>query len=393
MADQALSTDIATELRLLRGLIDVGAKLYGCRDRQQLLDTILCEARRLTGAEAGSLYLVDDDHLKFVAVQNDRMDTSEIARHLLGKEMPLSKESLAGYIALAGELTNIPDSYHLPEGAPFRVNRDVDAKTGYSVKSVLGIPLNCPDGECVGVLQLFNRLDENGNTVPFPAGITNGILLMSSSAAITVHNIQLQNQLRQVHLNTIYRLSILAEYRDADTSEHIHRVSSTAALIAKAMGMGSDQVELIKYASPMHDVGKVAVPDAVLLKPGNLSPKQRKIMQNHTIVGAEIFSKPEDDVLQMARDIALGHHERWDGQGYPNKQSGKEIPLSCRIVALADVFDAVVSRRCYKNACSLDVALDILQRDSGVHFDADAVKAFFEVLDDILAFYPEAKAS
>jgi len=203
-----------------------------------------------------------------------------------------------------------------------------------------------------------------------------------------VHNAILQEQLYQAHIGTLYRLAVIAEYRDNDTGDHIRRVSRSSALIARAMGIDSDLIERIKHASQMHDVGKVAVPDSILLKPGHLTAEQRTIMEKHTTIAAEILANPEDDVMAMGRDIALNHHERWDGQGYPNGISGRDIPLSARIVAVADVFDAVISHRCYKAASSFEVALDIISKDSGHHFDPEVVHAFFSVIDEILESYP-----
>jgi len=393
MVGRVCESSSATQEEVLRGLLDVGAKLYACRNRQEILDTILAQTRILTRAEAGSLYLIDDDRLRFVAVQNDRLDAQEIARHLLGKQMPLSMESLAGYVALTGRITDIPDSACPPPGLPFRINRDFDDRTGYYVTSILAIPLSCPDGECVGVLQLLNRLDETGHPAPFPTPVDSAVISLASTAAAALHNFQLREELRKVHLNTIFCLSTVAEYRDADTSEHIQRVSRVSELLAERLGMDTDQTQLVRYASPMHDVGKVAIPDAILLKPGHLTSAQRRIMERHTEVGAEIFGQSNDDVLVVARDIALNHHERWDGQGYPHHLHGKGIPLPGRIVALADVFDAVVSRRCYKEACSLDVALDILQKDTEKHFDPDLVKVFLDALDDVLVSYPTLQAA
>jgi putative two-component system response regulator len=215
---------------------------------------------------------------------------------------------------------------------------------------------------------------------------------LASLASIMLHNIGLQEQLREGNLDTIFRLSTIAEYRDSDTSEHVQRVSRTSVLLARQLGLRAEEVELIKCASPMHDVGKVAIPDAILLKPGHLSPRERKIMERHTVVGASIFEDPQNPVLATAREVAMRHHERWDGQGYPNRMAGDSIPMAGRIVALADVFDAVVSRRCYKEACSLDVALDILNKDSGKHFDPEVVAAFQAVLGQVLDVYPELKA-
>lgn len=390
MADQALCDGVTEELTVLRGLVEVGAKLYGCQGRQQILDTILCEARRLMRAEAGTLYLAQEGRLRFVSVQNDRMDTAEISRHLMGREVPISRESLAGFVVTTGQVMNIPDSALLPHDAPFRVNRELDAKTGYRVTSILAMPLNCPDRHCIGVLELFNRTDHAGNRQGFPA-VGSGIMSLASSAAIALHNLGLQERLRSVHLHTIFRLSTVAEFRDADTGEHIERVSRTSQLIAGSLGLDDEQAELIKYASPMHDVGKVAIPDAILLKPGHLTEAQRVIMQRHTTAGACIFGEPEDEVLTMAQQVALSHHERWDGEGYPNAQSGEAIPMVGRIVGLADVFDAVVSHRCYKGACSLDVALDILDKDRGKHFEPVVVDAFLDVLDDVVEGYPTLK--
>ena len=378
---------------VLSSLLEVGRKLYATNDTREMIETILTHARELTGAEAGSMFLVNRDQLKFSSVQNDRIDTSNIARNLLGRTMPVTMESLAGFVALTGEIANIPDSYRLPRGTPFHINREFDTATGYKTKSILAVPLNCPDGACVGVLQLINHIDPDGRADPFDDPDNSGVLLLASSAAVTVHNAVLQEQLHQAHLGTIYRLAVVAEYRDNDTGDHIRRVSRTSKLIARAMGMDSNQAERIKHASQMHDVGKVAVPDAILLKPGHLTPKQRAIMEKHTTIAAEILADPEDEVLALGRDIALNHHERWDGQGYPSGISGNDIPLAARIVAVADVFDAVVSHRCYKAACSFDVAMDIIIQDSGQHFDPEATKAFFLTVDEILESYPQPTES
>ena len=375
---------------ILSNLLEVGRKLYSHDNTREMIETILTNARKLTGAEAGSMFLIDRDCLKFAAVQNNQIDTENISENLLGRTMPVSMDSLAGFVTLTGQIANIPDSYRLPKGTPYHINREFDTVTGYRTKSVLAVPLNCPDGTCVGVLQLINHIDSEGREGAFEDPDNSGVLLLASSAAVTIHNAVLQEQLHNAHLSTIYRLAVVAEYRDGDTGQHIKRVGRTSELIALAMGLDGDLVERIKHASQMHDVGKVAVPDAILLKPGHLTPEQRKIMEKHTTIAAEILAEPEDEVLAMGRDIALNHHERWDGQGYPNGISGRDIPLSARIVAVADVFDAVVSHRCYKAACSSDVALDIIIKDSGHHFDPEVTKAFFIAVDEILESYPHA---
>ena len=376
----------------IRKALEASGRFHQCRDRQQMLAEVLEQLRSLTAAQAGSLYMVEGDKLRFVAVQNDVLDTSEIARHLLGQVIPISEDSLAGFVALTGQIMNIPDIGSLADGAPFRINRDFDTRTGYRVRSILAMPLKCPDGNCIGVLELFNRQDGSGLAQPFLKDLGAAAQSLATTAAVMLHNAGLQIKLREAYISTIFRLSTIAEYRDADTGNHVQRVSRTSELVAKSMGLDDDQVNLIKCASPMHDVGKVAIPDAILLKPGHLTSHQRKVMERHTVAGSAIFADPEDSVIAMAHDVALYHHERWDGQGYPNELVGEAIPLPGRIVGLADVFDAVVSQRCYKEACSLDVAMSILDEDSGKHFDPVVVEAFLAVLDQVLESYPNLKA-
>ena len=357
-----------------------------------MLEAILTESRAATGAEAGSLYVAWNGKLKFVAAQNDRMNASAIDRLLLGEEIPISMESLVGFITLTGQAMNIPDTHCLPEGTPFRISRDLDARTGYCANSILAIPLRCPDGERIGAIELFNHQELDGQQTPFGDEAIDAITTLASTAAIALHNAHLQQHLREANLSTILCLSTVAEYRDADTAQHVQRVSRCSELTAAALGLDIDEVTLVRYASPMHDVGKVAIPDAILLKPGLLTAEQRKVMERHALIGAEILGSADDPILAAAREIALFHHERWDGKGYPQGAKDLAIPLYARIVGLVDVFDAVVSRRCYKDACTLNTALAILQEDSGKHFDPDVVRAFMSVLPEVLKSYPTLKA-
>jgi response regulator RpfG family c-di-GMP phosphodiesterase len=293
---------------------------------------------------------------------------------------------VAGFTALSGGIVNIPDASDL-RGAPFRVNRTFDAKTGYQTQSILAVPLKMPDGDPVGVLELFNHIDEDGRVTAFPEDRREIVLSLGAMVAVTLHNRLLTDQLNKAYLQTIFRLAMAAEYRDDDTGEHVQRVSRTSALIAEAMGLPQNEVELIQYASPMHDIGKIGIPDAVLRKPGRFTAEERRIMEQHANIGAEILHDPENDLLRMARDIATSHHEKWDGSGYPNGLSGPDIPLVGRIVALADVFDALVSKRCYKDAMALEKACEIVHAESGRHFDPDVVAAFDAAGEDIRRIY------
>jgi len=376
----------------LEGLLQVGVSLSVISDRQKMLDMILAEARKLAGAEGGSLYVMAEGRLTFVAAQNDRLSLDHVKACFLGKEVPLVRNSLAGFVATTGRTVNIPDADSMDPEAPFHINRDFDRASGYRTRSALAVPLKCPGGQCVGVLQLLNHVRDDGTVGPFPDAEQSGILSLASMAAITIQNDLLREQVKQAHLDTIIRLSVAAEFRDRETSDHIRRVSHTSALVARAMGLPERQVELIECASPMHDIGKIGIPDAVLRKEGPLTPDERDAIERHTTIGAEILGRPRDELLATAHDVALTHHERWDGHGYPHGIAGEAIPVAGRIVALADVFDALVSKRCYKRAYPVGTALDIIRRDEGKRFDPAVVSAFLSVLDEVVEAYGLAAA-
>jgi putative two-component system response regulator len=186
-------------------------------------------------------------------------------------------------------------------------------------------------------------------------------------------------ELEIARLETLERLAHAAEYRDDDTGEHARRVGRVAALIAEGLGLGSATVEILRRAAPLHDVGKIGVPDAILLKPGRLTAAEFAIIQTHTTIGARILAGSEVPLLRTAEQIALAHHERWDGKGYPRQLARTAIPLVGRIVAVADTFDALVHDRAYKVAWELSAALEELKRERGRQFDPDVVDAFLEL--------------
>ncbi|MCA1938969.1 MAG: two-component system response regulator [Dechloromonas sp.] len=182
----------------------------------------------------------------------------------------------------------------------------------------------------------------------------------------------------------IRRLGRAAEFKDNETGNHVLRMSHYARLIAEAHGLGDEAASIIFNTAPMHDIGKIGIPDAILLKPGKLNAEEWKIMHQHPIMGAEIIGKHDNELLETARIIALSHHEKWDGSGYPRQLKGEEIPLEGRIVAIADVFDALVSVRPYKPAFALDDALHLMDEQTGKHFDPALMEAFRKTLPEIL---------
>ena len=197
------------------------------------------------------------------------------------------------------------------------------------------------------------------------------------------------------HLDTVERLAIVAEYKDRITARHIERMSHYCAVIARGLKLPPGEVELIQHASRMHDLGKIAVPDMILAKPGSLDTREWAVMREHAVIGGSILADSDSDLLKAGRIIALSHHERWDGSGYPQGLKGEAIPLWGRICAVADTFDAVTSERSYKPAYSNDIALQILREERGRQFDPRIVDVFLEHLDEIVAIqikYADANA-
>jgi len=195
---------------------------------------------------------------------------------------------------------------------------------------------------------------------------------------------QRTQELRDTRLQVVQRLGRAAEYRDEATGNHILRMSHICALLAGSLGWSEDQQELLLHASPMHDIGKIGIPDAVLLKPGKFEPAEWEIMKTHAAMGAELLAGDSSELMEMARAIALTHHEKWDGTGYPAGLQGEAIPLVGRIAAIADVFDALTSERPYKRAWPLEQAMAYLREHSGRHFDPTLVALFERELPRIL---------
>lgn len=203
-------------------------------------------------------------------------------------------------------------------------------------------------------------------------------------------------ELHRTRLQVVQRLGRAAEFRDEETGNHILRMSHICALLGREVGWHTAQCDLILHASPMHDVGKIGIPDAILLKPGRFEPHEWEVMKTHALIGAELLAGDDSDLMHMARAIALTHHEKWDGSGYPRGLAGEAIPMAGRIAALADVFDALTSERPYKQAWTVAAAVEWIRQNRGAHFDPTLVDAFLDVLpgvEEIRRRYGEAGAS
>lgn len=359
-------------------------------DTYAVLDAILTEARRISRADAGTVYLMQGNELSFSAAQNDTLfPASEANRFFyMNSRIPVDKSSIAGYVAVTGASLNIADAHKLPPGCEYSFNTDFDRQSGYRTKSILAAPLKNAKGDIIGVLQLINAKDRAGEVAPFTLKDRESLSNLASMATLPLERSFLITGI-------ILRMLQTSALRDPqETAGHVYRVGGIAAELYHrwALAHGVDPEELLstksvlRLAAMLHDVGKVGIPDSVLKKPGKLTDEERDIMQRHAALGASLFSGGMDKIDIMAKEIALYHHAKWDGTGYTGDASiktpsGKDIPLWARITAIADVYDALVSRRCYKEAWDSAKALEILQKDSGTHFDPELVKYFIEIKD------------
>lgn len=246
-----------------------------------------------------------------------------------------------------------------------------------------------PQTEAIPVIFVTALADSDDELEGFEAGgvdyITKPISVPLIQARVRTHlSLVSMAELKRTRLQIIQRLGRAAEYKDNETGLHVLRMSHYSRLLGLAAGMSSPWAEKLLNAAPMHDIGKIGIPDHILLKPGKLDADEWLIMRRHPQIGAEIIGEDESSLLRMARSIALGHHEKWDGSGYPNGIQGEAIPFEARIVAIADVFDALTSVRPYKKSWSVDDAVNLITQESGKHFDPALVTLFIKILPALL---------
>ena len=218
------------------------------------------------------------------------------------------------------------------------------------------------------------------------------VRIRTEALQLAVENLTLlQDSTKIAYLETIHRLAIAAEYKDTETAQHIQRMGLYSGLLAEKVGLHKDEVNIVLHSSPMHDVGKIGIPDAILLKPGKLDAEEWTKMQEHTIIGSRILDSTDSELLQAGSIIALSHHEKWDGSGYPKGLAGEDIPLFGRICAIADVFDALNSKRPYKEAFPLEKTLAIMKEGRGSHFDPKLFDLFMDNLEEALSLSKDLK--
>ncbi|MBI5209317.1 MAG: GAF domain-containing protein [Elusimicrobia bacterium] len=337
-----------------------------------LLTLIAEEVRRILDADRCSVFLVDT--YKGELWTKVALGVGEkILRIPLGR-------GIAGFVAKTGNAINIRDAYRDP-----RFNQDLDRITGYQTKNALAVPLKGRDGKILGVFEVLNK-----NKSAFNDEDEGFLRILATIAASFIENATLYDELRRSHLETIYRMALVAEFRDQeDTGKHLRRMSRFSGILGAGMGLGYEEAEDIRYAAPLHDVGKVAIPDTILRKPGKLDAAEYEEMKRHTIYGSQMLARAESRLLRLAARIAVAHHEHFDGTGYPHQLKGDLIPTEARIVAVADVFDALASERVYKGAWSVDEARGYILERSGTLFDPDVCASFDKRFDELRSVLEE----
>jgi HD-GYP domain-containing protein (c-di-GMP phosphodiesterase class II) len=404
LEDTRYSTDI------ILSILQITEELNHLKDVDGILDKILLESRKLSDADAGTIFLVNDDSLKFSYVQNDTLFAKDESNAAVYSDysMPINENSIVGYVAVTRRMLAIDDAYRLPPELPYAFNRSFDESSGYKTTSILTIPLKTFQDKLVGVLQLINAKNGNGGVAPFSQESKIYVPLFASQASVAIERGIMSREL-------ILRMMKLAELRDPhETGAHVQRVGAYSAEIyhrlATKKGIDKKEIkrfkDMLRQAAMLHDVGKVGISDFILKKPGQLTEEERDTMKWHTVFGARLFSNTISDLDKMSAEIALNHHEKWEGGGYPGivsnimsdkaemgiHKKGEEIPLTARITSLADVFDALSSRRSYKEPWTDEQILSEIEKDSGKHFDPEVVEAFFDNFEVIKAIRNKFKS-
>ena len=394
----------------LAAITTLGADLNRYQDFELLLDRILLEARKCCGAEAGAIHTIAGDRLECNHIQNEKVESrgDDLFTHRMSRA--LSLESVAGKVALTGRPIRVEDAYSIPPELDCSYDTGRDLASGYRTRALLSLPLRTRDGKIRGVLQLANPGGEEAG-LPFTDEDQQIIEHFAGLATVAIERTAMTRAL-------VMRMIAMAAVRDpTETGTHVQRVAgySTVLYDAWARRHGVSDVEReknrdrLRTAAMLHDVGKVGIPDAILKKPGRLDDEEFAHMQRHAVIGARLFRGMRTDFDDVAREVALHHHERWDGTGYPGPiepdaefepsdvptragLKGLEIPLFARIVGLADVYDALSTTRAYKAPWPEDQVLELIREESGGHFDPVLVEILMECVEDfreVSARYPD----
>ena len=353
----------ATEI--LRLIFVYLTEVSALRDFNDIMPVLANMGRALTSSDRCTVWVVSDDKKRI---------WTQVAHGMELMELPIDS-GIVGSAIMKQEKIIIADVYK-----DERFNSEVDKKTGYITKSMMVIPMYNNNDEIIGAFQVINHQGSNG---VFDLRDMERLMLASTYAAETLTAAKLSQEVEATQREVVFTMGAVGESRSKETGNHVKRVAEYSKLLALAYGLSPEQAELLKQASPMHDIGKVAIPDSILNKPGRFNEQERKIMDTHAELGYSMIKNSERPLLKAAAIVAYEHHEKWDGTGYPNKKSGENIHIFGRITAMADVFDALGSDRVYKKAWEDDRILKLFKEEKGKHFDPKLIDLFFENLDAV----------
>ncbi len=360
------------EVRRLSSLLKISDYLGSTIELDELLIRIMEVTRDELNADRCTVFLIDHDRQELWS--KVAIGVSEEIR------FPIDK-GIAGYVARTGEILNIKDAYADP-----RFNPDVDKKTGYKTRNLLTMPMHNKKDEIIGVFQVLNK-----NEGSFTENDVELLKAISSIAASAVENALLYDELNKSFVSFMETLSTTLDARDYITSGHSRRVTLYSVQVARLMRLSKKEIELIRYAALLHDIGKLGIPEIVLFKNKKLSDEEYNIIKRHAVLSKNILAKIRfQRHLREIPQIAAAHHEKIDGTGYPQGLKGDEIPLGGKILAVCDVFDALTSRRQYKDRMDLIEVMDIIEKETGKSFEPFVVYHFknitLNVLIEILEF-------
>jgi HD-GYP domain-containing protein (c-di-GMP phosphodiesterase class II)/ribonuclease BN (tRNA processing enzyme) len=341
------------------------------RKHDEIIRVLAEMGRALTSSDRCTVWVVSDDK---------KTIWTKIAHGMDAIELPINS-GIVGQAIVNQQKILIDDVYK-----DERFNPDIDKKTGYTTKSMMVIPMFDNDDEIIGAFQVINHRGAKG---VFDERDMQRLMLASTYAAETLVSAQLTQEVEETQREVVFTMGAVGESRSKETGNHVKRVAEYSKILALAYGLSAEEAELLKQASPMHDIGKVAIPDAVLNKPGRFNAQERKIMDTHAELGYGMIKNSERPLLKAAAIVAYEHHEKWNGSGYPNKKSGEDIHIYGRITAVADVFDALGSDRVYKKAWDDERILKLFKEERAKHFDPTLVDLFFENLDKFYAIRDE----
>jgi len=361
----------AAERRLEQVIFSSINKIAAERNVDRLLLLLANFGRDLIGADRCTVWLCN---------QKDGTLWTKVAHGLDRMSIPKTK-GLAGWVAMHGEPLIINDPYR-----DERFDQEVDKRSGYRTRSILSLPILDADGRISGVYQAVNKLSGG-----FTEEDRDHLLLATTYTAEVLKTAQLQEEIEATQREVIFTMAEAGEMRSKETGQHVKRVAEYCRLFGEKHGLSEAETEVLKMSSPMHDIGKIAIPDAVLLKPAKLDEAEWRIMKTHSTLGHEMLRHSERKLLHSAAIIAWQHHEKWDGGGYPCGLAGEQIHVFARIAALADVFDALASDRPYKKAWELDRIVELFRTESGKHFDPDLARIFLENVDAFVAIRNQYK--